>query len=74
MEYPTQIEYVRICDYAIADTLSRLNSVSSDAKVLAELARCVPSYACIVSEAERLDARIDWMSQQSADATIARVI
>ena len=33
MEYPMQIEYVRSCDNAIADALSRLDSVSIDAEV-----------------------------------------
>ncbi len=39
MEYPMQIEYVRCCANAIADALSRLDSVSINAEVLAELAR-----------------------------------
>ena len=39
-----QIEYVRGCENAIADALSRLDSVSIDAEVPAELARGVPSY------------------------------
>ena len=68
-----QIEYVRGCD-VIADALSRLDSVSIDAVVQAELARGVPFYACPVTEADRLDARIDWIAQQSADATIASVL
>ena len=74
MEYFMQIEYVRGSENAIADALSRLDSVSIDSEVPAELARGVPSYACPVAEADRLDARIDWVAQQSGDATIARVI
>ena len=74
MEYPMQIEYVRGYENAIADALSRLDSVSIDAEVPAELAKGVPFYACPVAEADRVDARIDWISQQSADATIACVI
>ena len=68
------IEYVRGCENAIADALSRLDSVSIDAEVFAELAGGVPSYACPVAEVDRLDARTDWIAQQSADPTIARVI
>ena len=40
----------------------------------AELARAVPSYACPVAEADRLDACVDWIAQHSADLIIARVI
>ena len=58
MEYPMQIEYVRGCENAIADALSRLDSVSIDAVVPAELARGVPSNACPVEEVDRLDTRI----------------
>ena len=74
MEYRMQIEYVRGCKNAIADALSRLDSVSIDAEVPVELARGVASYACPVAEVDRLDARTDWIAQQSADPTIARVI
>ena len=71
---PKQIEYVRGCENAIADALSRLDSVSIDAKVPAELARGVPSYACPVAEVDRFDARTDCIAQQSVEQTIARVI
>ena len=69
-----QIEYVRGCENAIADALSRLESVAIESEVPAELARGVPTYACFVAEADRLDERTDWVVQQNADATIARVI
>ena len=69
-----QIEYVRDCEHAIADALARLDSVSIDAEVPAELARGVPTYACPVTEVDRFDARTDWIAQQSADPTIARVV
>ena len=59
MEYPMQIEYVRGCENAIADALSRPDSVSIDAEVPADLAKGVPSYACPVAEVDRLDVRID---------------
>ena len=71
MEYPMQIEYVRGCTNAIAHELSRLDSVSNDAEVPAELARGVSSHAWPVAEAGRLDARVDWIAQQSADQIIA---
>ena len=74
MEYPMQIEYVSGCENAIADALSRLDSISIDAEVPAELARGVPSYACPVADIDRLDARTDWIAQQNADPTIAREI
>ena len=48
--------------------------MSIDSEVPAELARGVPSYACPVAEADRLESRIDWVVQQSADAIIVRVI
>ena len=59
MEYPMQIEYVRGCEYAIADALSRLDSVSIDAEVPTELARGVLTYACPVAKVDRFDARTD---------------
>ena len=71
MEYPMQIEYVRGCENVLADAMSRLDSVSIDAEVPTELARGVPSYACPVAEVDRLDARTDWIAQQSADPTSA---
>ena len=74
MEYPMQIEYVRGCENAIADALSRLASVSIDAEVPEELARGVSSYACPVAKADRLDAGVYWIEEQSADLTIVRVI
>ena len=69
-----QIEYVRGCENAIADALSLLDSVSIDAEVPAELARGVPSYACLVAKVDRFDERTDWIAQPSADLTIVRVI
>ena len=69
-----QIEYVRGCENAIADALSRLDSVAIKSEVPAELAKGVSTYACPVAEADRLDARTDWVVQQNADATISRVI
>ena len=69
-----QIEYVRRCENAISDALSRLDSVSIDTEVAAELARGVPTYACPVAEVARFDARTDWIAQQIADPTIARVV
>ena len=74
MKYPMQIEYVSRIENAIADALSRLDSVSIDAEVPGELARGVPSYACPVVVVDRLDARTDWIAQQSGDPTIAQVI
>ena len=55
MEYLMQIEYVRGCENAIADALSRLDSVSIDAEVPAELARGVSSYECPVAEVDRFE-------------------
>ena len=74
MEYPMQIEYVRGCKNAIADALFRLDPVFIDAEVPAKLARGVPSYACPVAEADRLNERVNSIALQRADATIARVI
>ena len=34
----------------------------------------MPLYACFVVEADRFDARTNWIAQQSANATIAPVI
>ena len=69
-----QIEYVRGCENAIADALSRLDSVSIDTEVPAKHAKGVPTYAYPVAEVDRFDARTDWIAQQSADPTIARVV
>ena len=74
MEYQMQIEYVRGCENAIADALSRIDSVSIDAEVPAELAKSVPSYACPVAEVDRFNARTDGIAQQSVDPTIAQVV
>ena len=74
MEYPMQIEYVRGCENVIVDGLSRFDLVAIDAELLADLARGVPSYACPVADADRLDARTDWAAQQRADTTISRVV
>ena len=42
--------------------------------MLAELAKGVPFYACLVADADRLDARTDWAAQQRADTIISRVV
>ena len=57
-----QIEYVRGCENAIVDALSRLDSVSIDAEDFAKLARGVPFYACPVAEVDRCNARNDWIA------------
>ena len=69
-----QLEYVRGCENAIADALSRLDSVAIDSEVLAELVRGVPSYACPVTTASRHYSRTDWVTQQSTDSTISCII
>ena len=74
MKYPMQIEYVRGCENAIADALSRLDFVSIDAEVPVELARGVSSNSCPVEEVDRFDARTDRIAQKSADPPLARVI
>ena len=74
MKYPMQIEYVHGCENAIADVLFRLVSVSIDAEISAKLARNVPSYACTVEVIDRFDARTEWIAQQRADPSIARIV
>ena len=74
MEFPIAIEYVRSAENTIAEALSRLDSVAIDYEVPAKLARGVPSFACPVSESDRLDARTYWISEQQSDGTIAYVI
>ena len=39
-----------------------------------KLARGVPSFACPLSESDRLEARTEWISEQQSDNTIAYVI
>ena len=73
MEYPIVIEYVRGSENTIADALSQIESVALESEVLADLARGIPSFACATSDADRLDARTDWLARQRADSTIARV-
>ena len=68
-----RIDYVRCCEYAIADALFRLDSVSIDAEIPTKLALGVLSYACRGTEVDRFDAYTDWIAQQSAYPTIARV-
>ena len=63
MEYPIVIEYVRGVENTIVDALSRLDSVAIDNEVPSDLARGVLSFACPTSKADRLDARINWISE-----------
>ena len=74
MEYPMQVEYVGSWENVFADALSRLESLSIDSEMPSELARSIPFNAFPDAEADRLDARIDWVAQQRADAIIACVI
>ena len=55
LEYPIVIEYVRGAENKIADALSRLDSIAIDNEVPADLSKGVLSFACPVSEADRLD-------------------
>ena len=73
MEYTIVIEYVRGLENMIADALSRIESVALKSEVPADLARGVPSFARATSEVDRLEARTDWLAQQRADLTIARI-
>ena len=73
IKYPIVIEYVRGSEYTIADALSGIESVALESEVPADLARGVPSFASATSDADRLDARTDWLAQQRADPTIAQV-
>ena len=74
MEYPVAIEYVRGTENTIADILSRLSGHAVDDAVPASLAQGVPSFACPVFEVDRLEVRTDWLAEQRADPTIARVL
>ena len=74
MEYPIVIEYVRGAENKIADALSRLDSIAIDNEVPADLARGVPSFACPVFKADRLDARTDWIAAQHADGTFSFIM
>ena len=73
MEYPIVIEYVRGSENMIADALSRIESVALKSEVPADLARGVPSFACATSEVYCLEAHTDWLANQRADSTIARI-
>lgn len=59
MEFSMQIEYVRYFENAIADALFSLDFLSIDAEVLALLARVLPSYACSVANAERINSCVN---------------
>lgn len=59
IEYPMQIEYVSGSENAIADALSRLDSMAIDSENPSDLAREIPTYACPIGEVDRLDARTD---------------
>ena len=59
LEYQVQIKYMRGCKNKIADALSRFDSVAIEFEVPAELAKGMPSYACPVAVADRLNERTD---------------
>ena len=73
MKYPIVIDYVRLSKKIIADALTRLELVAVDNELPANLARGVPSFACPITQVDRLKARTDWLAAQSADDTISFV-
>ena len=74
MEYPVVIEYILGTENTIADILSRLSGHAIDDAVSSALASGIPSYACPVCDADRLDIRTHLYAEQRADATISPVI
>jgi len=73
-EYPVVIEYVRGKENEIADILSRLSGQAVEDVVPPELARGIPSYVCPTTAAKSLNAKTDWLAEQRANPTIARVV
>ena len=61
------IEYARGSENTIADILSRLTGFAGDESISYELARGVPTFVCLVLDADRLDLRVDWISAQRTD-------
>jgi hypothetical protein len=74
MEYPIVIEYVKGTENALADALSRLDSKDIDSEIPSDLGKGVPSYPCPAVEADRLEARTDWVAEQRAEKSISFVI
>ena len=60
LKYPFQIEYVSRLVTTIAEVLFRLDIVAINAEVTPDIARGVPSYACLFAQADRPYARTDW--------------
>ena len=72
MEYPIEIEYLKGSENTIADILSRLTGHAVDQMVPTYLASGIPTYACPVHDADRLELRTHWLNEQRADPTISR--
>ena len=62
MEYPMVIEYICGSENSIADALSRLESVTVDNELPADLARGVLPFACLATQVDSMKARTDWSS------------
>ena len=57
MEYPIEIEYLNGSENTIADILSRVTGHAVDQIVPTDLASGIPTYACPVDDADRLELR-----------------
>ena len=74
LEYPIDVEYIKGTENTIADVHSRLKGHAVDQIVPPELANGTISFACLASDADRIELRTHWLNEQRADPTIARVL
>ena len=65
--------YVQRIENSITDALSRLDSITVDNKMSADLVRSVQSFACPATQIDRLQAQTDWLAAQRADDTTSFV-
>ena len=74
MEYPIVIEYLKSAKNTIAEILSCFTGHSLDRLIPYNLASGIPTYACPVDNADRLELRTRLLNQQRADTTISSVV
>ena len=67
MKYFIVIEYVCCAENIINDTIFEPDSFAIYNNILSNLAKKLSSFACLVSEADRLDARIGYILERQFD-------
>ena len=73
MKYPIEIEYIKGFEITIADILSRFTGHAVDQIVPTNWMSDIPTYACPIDDADRVELQTYWLNEQRADPTISRV-